>query len=143
MSEPLESIKKLIEKNDSHIYEINIHDTNENKDYIVRDIDDIEEFTSVFNSLKDTIVTTNKKGVLMADSDYNIIVYFGEYDNELGEYTVKGAIYLYVNVENEYAFRILVPDHPKIEINGELKMDSVPFANPIIGYVVDKTKNHR
>ena len=61
MSEPLQRIKEMIEKVDSHIYKIKIHDTNKNKDYIVSDSDDIEEFSTVFNSLKGTIVNTNKK----------------------------------------------------------------------------------
>ena len=77
----------------------------------------------------------------MADYDYNMIVFFGEYNEELGEYTENGRIDLDVNVENEYAFRLLVVDQPIIEINGHLEKDSEPFVNPIIDYVVDKINN--
>jgi hypothetical protein len=139
MSDTLQAIDNNIKKTDSKIYKVIVYDKVQTQKYSIQNI---EEFTSIIDNFDEAILNMNKKGIIKADFDYNLLLYYGEYVDNLGEYRENGRISLDVNVEKNDALRLEMYDGISIiELNGRLEKDTEPFVNPLIEYLIDGIKN--
>lgn len=149
MNEKLQEIDKIIKKEDREIFKLVItdvikQDTVEDiKTYTIQDKEEIEDFTALFDNLKETTLNTNKKGIEGTNYKYSLLFYFG-YKSSDGEYTEDGRFYLYLNENRIHAFKLeFSGDSSRMELNGQLEKDSESFVNPFIDYIVNGINNNR